>query len=98
MDKAVLQLLDLAQEELEGADEYASLAKMYMAEDSKTGSMYAELTLQELNHVARLRTRATELVNSNPDPTDSFVQLWGWESARMADWEERVRKKLEQKH
>lgn len=92
-----MQLLDFVQEELEGADEYAKLARHFRASDSSLSRMYAEIAEQELLHVELLKNKASELYSNEPHEQGIDRQLWLWECDRVEHWADRIREKIEKK-
>lgn len=97
MSEQVMQLLDFVQEELEGADDYAKLARHFRASDSSLSRMYAEIAEQELLHVELLKNKASDLYSNEPHEHGIDRQLWLWECDRVEHWADRIREKIENK-
>ena len=98
MSDSVIQLLDFVQEELEGADEYANLARHYKATDGALSKLYADIALQELTHVELFMHKASELYANEPkEPGHSDAHLWLWEAKRVEHWIARIKEKIDKK-
>lgn len=92
-----MQLLDFVQEELEGADEYATLARRFKETDTSLSKMYADIALQELTHVEILMHKASELYANEHHEVAVDTHLWVWEAKRVEHWIARIREKIDKK-
>lgn len=84
--KVIKEIVDQIEEEIDGAEKYASMATQYKDEDKALADTYAKLAETELQHVDLLHAQAVRIIKAwqakgNETPKDMEV-LYQWQHDR----------------
>lgn len=90
--KEIKCLIEIIEEELDGADHYAELYHKYSASDRQLSETFKKVAQQELDHVHMFHDQAARLIREYPkDPPEAMKAIWEWEHDKMIEQEKEVR-------
>lgn len=93
--KQIKEIVELIEDELEGAEEYAKKATKYKDQDKTLADVYARLAQTEMTHVDTLHDQAVRLINEQKKAgvqvPASMQAIWDWEHGKQVDTAARVK-------
>ena len=85
--KVIAKIVDLIEDELEGAEQYAELALKYKAQHPKLAEKLHELAGVEMTHVKVLHTEATRLIEEarqrDGEPPAAMLSIYEYEHQKQ---------------
>ena len=85
--KVIAKLVDLIEDELEGAEQYAELALKYKAQHPKLADKLHELAGVEMTHVKALHAEATRLIEEererSGEPPAAMLAVYEYEHKKQ---------------
>ena len=85
--RAIAKIVDLIEDELSGAEEYAELAIRWKAEHPKTAELLHELASVEMTHAKRLHTEAERLIEEertrHGEPPAAMLAVYEYEHRKQ---------------
>lgn len=85
--KAIAKLVDLIDDELSGAQEYAELALQWKAAHPKTAEAFHELASIEMTHVKKLHAEAERLIEEersrSGEPPAAMLAVYDYEHRKQ---------------
>ena len=97
--KAIKELVENINDELEDAEKYAKLAVHLKGEDTRLADTYARLAGEELNHSELLHGQAVRLIEAhraagNTAPP-AMMAVWDWEHKKSVDHKMEIKALME---
>ena len=93
--KVIKELVEMIEEEVCGAEQYAKKAMQYKDEDKLLADNYAKMAEVELQHVDLLHAQVVRIIKSweakgNTAPPE-MTAIWQWEHGKAVDHIARVK-------
>ena len=97
--KAIKELVENINEELEDAEKYAKLAMHYKSEDSRLADTYSRLSSEELGHSEQLHAHAVRIIEAyraagNVAPP-AMMAVWDWEHKKSVEHKMEIKALME---
>lgn len=87
--KVIKQLVDDIKEELKGAENYATLAKLNREGDKVLADTYHKLSEVEMSHVTMLHTQIARIISeyekSGEEPRPDMKAIWEWQHKELIE-------------
>ncbi len=92
--KMLEKLLDMAMDELKGADEYTECSAKHKDDDPALSKMFSEIASVELQHAEVLLKHAKEHAHKHHAEHPESVAIYNFESERLYRWLTKIKTEL----
>lgn len=97
--KAIITLIEEITEELNGAENYVSLALCYQDKDRALADTYLNMSKEELEHANRLHAQIVRLINEvkSTDKTipAGMIEMYEWQHGKMLEQKAKIKVMIE---
>ncbi len=95
----IKKLVEMIEDELEGAEEYAKEANHYKTENAGLSNTFYEIAQQEMKHVSMLHDQVAAIIKrhreDHGEPPAAMMAVWEWEHEKHIEEAAEVRRLLE---
>lgn len=97
--KKIANIVKEMREEISGAEHYAKQATKYKDDDKALADVYIAIANQELEHVDRLHTQVTRIIQAykseKGNPPEAMMAIWNFEHEDMIEKVSRIKALIE---
>lgn len=98
--RTIFTLVEEITEELEGAEDYISLALCYQQKDRTLADTYLTMGKEELGHVDRLHDQIVRLINKakeddNQEIPVGMTEIYEWQHNKMLEQKAKIKVMIE---